>query len=260
MIGIFDSGIGGLTVARAVEQLLPKHSLLYLGDIARTPYGNKSTENIAQYSMENTQFLIDKGAKIIVIGCNSASSVAAETLRQTFDIPVFEVITPSVQKAVKKSSRGRIGIIGTRTTISSNSYSNAVRQFRSKCKIFQQECPLLVPLIEEGWITKKETKTILRKYLYGLKNQQLDTLILGCTHYPLLKHLIQPRIGRKVTLIDPSVEVAKHIRNILAEDPDLLPPEKFEQVSRQYIVTDLTETTRQVASQIFNRPIQLQLI
>lgn len=260
MIGIFDSGIGGLTVARAVEQLLPEQSLLYLGDIARTPYGSKSTETIVQYSLENTRFLIENGAKIIVIGCNSASSVAAETLRKNFDIPIFEVITPAVEETVSVSRNGRVGIIGTRATISSNSYSNAIAQSRPECKVFTKACPLLVPLVEEGWITKKETKMILKKYLYSLKNQQIDTLILGCTHYPMLKHLIQPRIGKRVTLIDSSVEVAKYIKRFLEKQPNLLTTKKNPQVRHRYVVTDLTETTEHIAAQIFKRPIQLQLV
>ncbi len=259
MIGIFDSGIGGLTVARAIEQLLPERSLTYLGDIARTPYGSKSAETIEQYAVQNSEFLINKGAKVIVIACNSASSVATETLRKTFDIPIFEVITPAVEKAVSTSMTGRIGIIGTRATIRSDIYQKLITGFRPECKVFSQACPLLVPLVEEGWISKRETKMILKKYLYSLKNQQLDTIVLGCTHYPLLEHLIQPRVGKKITLIDSSIEVANHIRSFLEQKPNLLTKNNFHEVERNYFVTDITETTDKVAAQILKRPIQLQL-
>ena len=170
------------------------------------------------------------------------------------------MITPVAEEAISVSRNGRVGIIGTRATISSNSYSNAITQSRLECKVFAKACPLLVPLVEEGWITKKETKMILKKYLYSLKNQQIDTLILGCTHYPMLKHLIQPRIGKRVTLIDSSVEVAKCIKRFLEKQPNLLTTKKNAQVRHRYVVTDLTETTEHIAAQIFKRPIQLQLV
>ncbi len=259
MIGIFDSGIGGLTVARAIEQLLPEHSITYLGDIARTPYGSKSAETIEQYSIQNTEFLLSKGAKIIVIACNSASSVATETLRKKFDVPIFEVITPAVEKAVSSSVNGRIGIIGTRATIRSDIYQKLIIEARPECKVFSKACPLLVPLVEEGWINKRETKMILKRYLYSFKNQQLDTMVLGCTHYPLLKQLIQPRVGKKITLIDSSIEVANHIQSFLEQKPNLLTTSALHEVERNYFVTDRTETTDLVAAQIFKRPIQLQL-
>ncbi len=259
MIGIFDSSIGGLTIARAAEQLLPEHPVLFFGDIARAPYDHKDSATIVKYSIESTQFLIDNGAKVIIIGCNSAASIATETIRQTFDVPVFEIIHPTVQKAVEVSHNGRIGIIGTRATVSSNIYPNAIKSSRPECRVFQEACPLLVPLVDEGWIAKRETKMILKKCLYSLKNQQLDTLILGCTHYPLLIQLIQPRIGRKVTLIDSSIEVVKHVKRYLKNAPDLIPTKKIYPVEHRYIVTRITETSRYVAAQILKRPIQLQL-
>jgi len=259
MIGIFDSNIGGLAVAKSVEQLLPEHSLLFLGDIARAPYDRKDAAAVVDYSIENTKFLIENGAKIIIVACNTAASIATEIVRQTFDVPVFEIISPAVRAAAKVSHHQRIGIIGTRATINGNVYSSSITSSRPEYKVFQKACPLLVPLVEEGWITKKETKMILKKYLYNLKNQQLDSLILGCTHYPLLRHLIQPRIGRKVTLIDSSIEVAKQVKSFLENAPDMLPAEKIPQVKYNYFVTDLAETTEYVAAQILKGPIRLQL-
>jgi glutamate racemase len=256
MIGIFDSGIGGLTVARAIEQLLPRHPLVYFGDIARTPYGSKSKKTLIRYSLENTAFLVEKGARVIVIGCNSAASVAVEEIRKTFNLPVFEVITPAVKQAVVSGRNGRIGIIGTRATINSGAYSRIIEKLNPGARIFSQPCPLLVPLVEEGWINKRETKMILRRYLYSLKNRQLDSLILGCTHYPLLSHLIQPRIGKRVKLIDSSRAVAEQLKTYLETHPERILEKNGK---RNYYVSDLTETSLQTAAFLFQKPVQLQL-
>ncbi|MFH0784833.1 MAG: glutamate racemase [Pseudomonadota bacterium] len=260
MIGIFDSGVGGMTVARAVEQLLPHFPLTYLGDIARTPYGTKSARTIIDYSIENTRFLLDQGAKLIIIACNTASSVATDRLRREFDIPIIEVISPAVEQALLQSRKGRIGVIGTRATIRSGVYETMILAQQPKHKVFSSACPLLVPLVEEGWIAKRETKMILRRYLHPLKDQQIDTLVLGCTHYPLLKHLIQPRIGRKVTLIDSSVAVAEYLQHYLEDHAVLIPDGNHIPTGNRYFVTDLTESAQFIAAKIFNRPINLQPI
>jgi len=259
MIGIFDSGVGGMTVARAVEQLLPEYPILYLGDIARSPYGTKSVRTIIDYSVENTQFLIDKGAKLLIIACNSASSVATDHLRKEFDVPIIEVITPAVQQALKKTRTGRIGIIGTSATIRSNIYQTTILEQKPDYKIFSKACPLLVPLVEEGWVSKRETKMVLRRYLHGLKNQQIDTLVLGCTHYPLLKHLIQPRIGKRVSLIDSSIETAHYLKDYLSRETKLLQTSSRSAGQSRYFVTDLTESVQDVATRILKRVVKLQL-
>ena len=257
MIGIFDSGVGGMTVARAVEQLLPNHPLLYLGDIARTPYGTKSARTIIDYSVENTHFLVQNGANIIVIACNSASSVATERLRQEFNIPIIEVITPAVEQAISKSRTGRIGVIGTRATIRSCVYEHKIKQKSDKYKVFSKACPLLVSLVEEGWTGKRETKMILRRYLHDLKNQQIDTLVLGCTHYPLLKHLIQDRIGRKVSLIDSSEATAQFLKDYLENDAHFPAESDYDPSRNRYFVTDLTEAAEHIANKIFGRKMKL---
>ncbi len=257
MIGIFDSGVGGMTVARAVEQLLPDYPLLYLGDIARTPYGSKSAQTIVEYSVENTRFLVQNGAKIIVIACNSAASVATDRLRYEFDIPIIEVITPAVEKAVSQSRAGRIGIIGTRATIRSGIYEGKIRELHPEYKVFSKACPLLVSLVEEDWIDKQETKMVLRRYLHALKNQQIDTLILGCTHYPLLKHLIQHRIGKKVNLIDSSEATAHFLKNYLDTTTMVAATAGHTPDQNRYFVTDLTETVTHIATKIFGRKIEL---
>ncbi len=260
MIGIFDSGVGGMTVARAVEQLLPDYPLLYLGDIARTPYGTKSARTIIDYSIENTRFLLDNGAKLIIIACNTASSVATDRLRQEFTVPIIEVISPAVEQALMYSQKGRIGIIGTRATIRSGVYETKILAQHPGYKVFSTACPLLVPLVEEGWIAKRETKMILRRYLHPLRDQQIDTLVLGCTHYPLLKHLIQPRIGKKVTLIDSSVAVAEYLQDYLLGQTALTPTPNHNPTRNRYFVTDLTESAQFIAAKIFHRPIDLQPI
>jgi glutamate racemase len=255
MIGIFDSGIGGMTVARAIEQLLPDHPLIYYGDIARTPYGPKSPETIIRYSIRNTEFLLDKGAKLIVIACNSASSVATKILRERFRVPIIEVISPAARRAVEISKTGRIGIIGTKATVKSGIYQQTINAEKPDFKIFSQACPLLVPLVEENWLNKRETKMILRRYLHPLKNKQIDTLVLGCTHYQLLSSLVQARIGKRVQLIDSSIQTARFVREYLLRHPEC--SHKQTQASHTYYASDCTETALNVAERIFHRPMEL---
>ena len=244
-----------MTVARAIEQLLPDHPLIYFGDIARTPYGPKSPETIINYSIRNTEFLLEKGAKLIIIACNSASSVATTALRKRFQVPIIEVISPAVEKVVQISKTGRIGIIGTKATVKSDVYRHKIQKKEADFEVFSVACPLLVPLVEEGWLNKRETKMIIRRYLYPLKNKQLDTLVLGCTHYPLLTNLIQARIGKRVQLIDSSIETAHYAKEYLANHPGLVSPQK--NASHCYYTSDSTETARKVAKSIFNRPVEL---
>ncbi len=255
MIGIFDSGIGGMTVARAVEQLLPNYPIVYYGDIARTPYGPKSPETIINYSIRNTEFLLDKGAKLIIIACNSASSVATKTLRDRFQVPIIEVISPAAERAIQISKTRRIGIIGTKATVKSGIYQQTINKANPEFKVFAKACPLLVPLVEENWLNKRETKMILRRYLYPLKNQQIDTLVLGCTHYPLLKDLIQARIGKKVQLIDSSIQTAHYVKEYLLRHPEIVNEQS--DASHSYYASDCTETALKVAERIFHRPMEL---
>ncbi|MCF8056798.1 MAG: glutamate racemase [Desulfocapsa sp.] len=255
MIGIFDSGIGGMTVARAVEQLLPDYSLTYYGDIARTPYGPKSPQTIINYSIRNAEFLLEKGAELIIIACNSASSVATEALRKRFQVPIIEVISPAADRAIQISKTGKIGIIGTKATVKSDIYRKTITAERPHFKVYSQACPLLVPLVEEGWLNKRETKMILRRYLHPLKDKQIDTLVLGCTHYPLLKELIQARIGKRVTLIDSSIETARYLKEFLTDNPEIVSRQK--PVRHSYYASDCTETAMKVAERIFSRPMEL---
>jgi glutamate racemase len=260
MIGVFDSGVGGMTVARAIEQLCPEYPLTYFGDIARTPYGSKSPETIKKYAVNNTRFLLEQGAELIVIACNSAASTALSTLKNSCSVPILDVINPAVNQAAALSRNGRIGVIGTRATIKSGIYEQGISGQRAQCQVFSQPCPLLVPLVEEGWLKKRETKMILRRYLHPLRSRQIDTLVLGCTHYPLLKPLIVPRIGRRVHLIDSSVEVAREVLSFLNTHADLA--EKLYNPGKEsrFFVSDLTETAWHLAAHIFGRPITLEKV
>ena len=248
-----------MTVARAVEQFLPDYPILYLGDIARTPYGTKSADTIIEYSRNNVRFLIGQGATLIVIACNTASSVATEALRQEFAVPIFEVISPAVAEAAQASKNGRIGVIGTSATVRSAMYEKLLHEARPDCRVFQKACPLLVPLAEEGWLNRQESKMIIRRYLHPLKNQQIDTLVLGCTHYPLFAPLIQARIGKKVRLIDSSLAAAAFLQNTLSQRPGLADDLKTGGENR-FFVTDRTESVQRMAQMIFRRPVELNLV
>ncbi len=261
MIGIFDSGIGGLTVVREVLEKLPQYRIVYFGDTARSPYGTKSQKTIIEYSIEDTEFLLSQGAKVIIVACNSASSVAYETLKQRFDVPVFEVIRPAVDKTLRLTRKQRVGIIGTRATIGSGIYERLLKERLPGIEVFSQPCPLLVPLVEEGWLKRPETKRIVRKYLFPLKMKQIDTLVLGCTHYPLLKTLIEPKMGKRVQVIDSSQEVALWVKEYLERHQavaETLTPNEG-QDGHRFFVSDLTPNFEQIAGQFLGRPIKLEL-
>ena len=209
MIGIFDSGIGGLTVVRELERLSPGTPFAYLGDTARTPYGNKSAETVVRYALEDAAFLMEKGADAIVIACNSASAVATDALRVAHPgLPVFEVIAPAAEDALA-ATKGVVGVIGTRATIASGAYERRI--VGPKVRVIAQACPLFVPLVEEGWLEDAETKRIARRYLSPLRQAQVDTLILGCTHYPLIAPIIHRYMGNRVTLIDSAESVVRRV-------------------------------------------------
>lgn len=259
MIGIFDSGVGGMTVARAVEQRLPQYRMVYFGDVARTPYGSKSRETIVSYARQDTEFLLSQGARLIIVACNTAASVASDVLRREFSEPVFEVITPAVERAVAGSRSGRIGVIGTRATVRSGEYEKKIMAHGPEYRVFSQACPLLVPLVEEGWLNKRETKMIVRRYLHPLKLRQIDTLVLGCTHYPLLKELIQPRIGSRVGIIDSSEAVAESLAAFLETHPDI-EAQLARQGENRYYVSDVTEAAVDIARKVFGREVLLEKV
>lgn len=215
-VGVFDSGIGGLTVAHEVIKQLPHESVLYFGDTARVPYGPKSPDTVRRYSREIADFLRDQGVKSIVIACNTATAHALTALREQFDMPVIGVVEPGARAAVAVTTRGRIGVIGTVGTIKSGAYERAIRAIDSDVFIAARACPLFVPLVEEGWTDHDATRLVAREYLEPLIAADIDTLVLGCTHYPLLKPLLREVLGPDVRLIDSAEETAAETARTLA--------------------------------------------
>ncbi|MFH1190311.1 MAG: glutamate racemase [Candidatus Omnitrophota bacterium] len=215
-IGIFDSGVGGLTVAREIEKLLPGEDIVYFGDTARVPYGTKSRETITKFSVENVEFLMKKDVKLVVVACNTASSLSLDFLRRCFRVPMLGVIDPGAKGAARSTVTKRVGVIGTNATISSRSYEKALKKLDPGILVATAGCPLFVPLVEEGWLDGPVTREVASIYLAPLKAAKIDTLIMGCTHYPLLRKVIRGVMGRDVTLIDSAKEVAQEARTILS--------------------------------------------
>ncbi|MDX6767570.1 MAG: glutamate racemase [Candidatus Methylacidiphilales bacterium] len=214
-IGIFDSGVGGLTVVRAIEEILPSERLVYVGDTARVPYGNKSEATITRYSREIARFLVAGDVKMIVVACNTASAFALETLRRECTVPVLGVIEPGVEAAVAASPQGRIGIIGTAGTIGSGVYQNLILQRLPAAQLTSLPTPLLVPLIEEDWLDHEVTALVLREYLRPMEEAGVDTLVLACTHYPLLKPVLSRLLGPGRILVDSAFACAQSVRRYL---------------------------------------------
>lgn len=210
-IGIFDSGVGGLTVLHRLVDTVPHEHLLYLGDTARHPYGTKSAAVVTRYSVENTQFLVEKGVKLIVVACNSASAVALDALRERFAVPVIGVIEPGARAAVAATRNRKVGVIGTEATIASGSYTRALRALDPELEIYTRACPLFVPLAEEGWVENDVAREAAALYLASLRQSGIDTLVLGCTHYPLLARTIGEYLGPDVQLIDSATETARDV-------------------------------------------------
>jgi len=225
-IGVFDSGIGGLTVVRALMERLPFENIIYFGDTARVPYGVKSVETINRYAMQITEFLLKKDVKLLIVACNTMAAVAYRAIRDLSPVPVLEVIEASARLAVSETRSKAIGVIGTPATINSNAYARAIHQLDRDAKVFSQACPLFVPLVEEGWLDHEATKLVAEEYLKPVMAEQIDTLVLGCTHYPLLKPLFQDIVGENVRLIDSAEAMAE----IAA---DLIHRENFGNTSRQ---------------------------
>jgi len=257
MIGIFDSGVGGLTVAKSIIQQIPGYSIIYFGDTARTPYGTKSHDTVVKYSLKAAEFLVNKGAQTLIMACNTASSVAFKNVKKRYDIPVFEVISPAVDLAIEKTRNNYIGVIGTRATINSCVYEQKIKKNNPPAKVYSYPCPLLVPLVEEGWFNKPETRMIVKKYLHPLKVRQIDTLILGCTHYPILKKIIQRKMGKRVNIIDSSLAVAQEVKQFLATHPGL--DNKMDKKGDEiFFVSDITSQFEKTANMILKKKIFLE--
>jgi glutamate racemase len=254
-IGVFDSGVGGLTVFKALEQALPDESLVYLGDTARVPYGPKSADTVVRYSLEAARFLKQHRIKMLVIACNSASSVAMEALAAENEIPLLGVIEPGARRAVEKSATGKIGVIGTRATITSQSYQRAIHALRPDAEVLCKACPLFVPLAEEGWIDNEIAFKVAESYLTPFKQADVDTLVLGCTHYPLLHEVIAQVMGPDVQLVDSAASVTAEVRSRLDTDPGLASPAGAEP-DYHFYVTDDPEPFLTVAERFLGRPVR----
>jgi glutamate racemase len=215
-IGVFDSGLGGLTVAHAIMRQLPAESLIYFGDTARVPYGPKSPDTVRRYSREIAAYLLDQDVKAIVVACNTATAHALPVLRDELPVPVLGVVEPGARAAVRATSSGHIGVIATAGTVKSGAYERAIRDAAPDARVTARPCPLFVPLVEEGWTDHEATRLIAREYLAPFMRDEVDTLVLGCTHYPLLKPLISEVVGPGVRLIDSTEETALDTRRMLA--------------------------------------------
>jgi len=227
MIGIFDSGFGGLTVFKEIKRILPDYSYIYLGDNLRAPYGGRSREIIYEYTRQAVDFLFNQGCELVILACNTASAEALRKLQQEWlpafapDKRILGVIRPVVEAAAEMSRSGRVGVVGTRATVDSLAYERELRTQNPRLKIFQQACPLLVPLVEEGWLDKPETRMIIKKYLRPLKDQQIDLLILGCTHYPLLMKEFARLAGRRIKVLNAPQIVAGKLADYLNRHPEM---------------------------------------
>lgn len=252
-LGLFDSGVGGLTVVRAVRDLLPAEDVVYLGDTARLPYGSKSPETIRRFAAEDVDFLLSKGVKAIVVACNTATAHALPDFWKNCPVPIMGVIEPGVEAALADEDADRIGIIATRGTIGSHAYQHALATRKRGLMIHGIATPLLVPLIEEDWISENVTKEVLRKYLEPLMEKGIDTLMLACTHYPLLIPLLTDILPQDVRLVDSATTCAEHLKKML-EEKDLLNPGEDEGKLEIYL-TDLSEQFEELAKRFLRKPV-----
>lgn len=252
-IGVFDSGIGGLTVVRSLMERLPFEDIIYFGDTARVPYGIKSVETINRYALQITEFLIKKDVKLLIVACNTMAAVAYQAIRELSPVPVLEVIEASAKSAAQDTRNKSIGVIGTPATINSNAYARAIQLLDKEAKVFSQACPLFVPLVEEGWFDHQATRLIAEDYLKPVIAEKIDTLVLGCTHYPLLKPMLQEIVGQEVKLIDSAEAMA----DITA---DLINKEKLANSSRKpadylFCVTDVPYRFQTIGEKFLGRAL-----
>ena len=252
-VGVFDSGVGGLTVAREIMRQLPDERIIYFGDTARVPYGSKSRDTVLRYSRQIIRFLRTKEVKAIVIACNTATALTLDTVAAESDIPVIGVINAGARAAVDATRNGRIGVIGTEATVGSGIYTEVMK----KIQVFGKSCPLFCPLVEEGWLHDPVTDEIASRYLSVLKEKYIDTLVMGCTHYPLLRSTLRRLMGEDVTLVNPAYETAIELRGLLAEkglSRDPFAP--FAGEKHQFYVSDLAEKFTDFASSILPQDVK----
>ena len=249
-IGIFDSGVGGLTVAREIMRQMPEERIVYFGDTARVPYGNKSCSTVIRYTRQIVRFLMTREVKAIVVACNTATSYALETIEKEWDLPLIGVIHAGAKTAIEATKNGKIGIIGTEGTIRSGIYTRIMKEMRADIEVTGKPCPLLVPLVEEGLLHDSVTDEIASRYLSELKGKYIDTLVLGCTHYPLLRSTIGRLMGPEVTLVNPAYETALELRQVLGEQGLLSDCKDSDLEQYHFYVSDLAEKFTDFASSI----------
>lgn len=252
-IGVFDSGVGGLTVVNALTNKLPHENIIYFGDTARVPYGPKSPQVVREYAAQDANFLVSKNVKMIVVACNTVSSIALDVVQKHAKVPVVGMIMPGAKAAIAVSKKKRIGVIGTVGTILSNAYTNAIRQLDDSVTIISQTCQLFVPLAEEGWTHHKATELIIREYIFPLKLQKIDTLILGCTHYPLLKDSIAKVFENNITLIDSGEAAADEVKRMLSE-MHLLNPSR-QKANIEFYVSDIPHKFTEIGERFFGQKL-----
>lgn len=252
-IGIFDSGVGGLTVAKEVMENLPNERIVYFGDTARVPYGSKSRETVTKYSAQIIRFLLTKDVKAIIIACNTASSNSLEIVQDMFDLPILGVVRPGVKAGVALTRNKKIGVIGTEATIKSRAYQHMIVNTDKEIQVFEKACPLFVPLVEEGWIEEKVSVEIAKRYLEPLIEKEIDALILGCTHYPLLKKTIRLVVGKDVQLVDPALESSLDMKKVLQQRDILGDMKTWE---NEFYVSDMAEKFEIFAKRILKRPMR----
>lgn len=258
-IGVFDSGVGGLTVFDAVQRALPGESLVYLGDTARVPYGTRSPETVVRYSREAAAFLRDHAVKLVIVACNTASAIALPAVAELAGVPVLGVILPGARRAVAASTSGRIGVIGTRATVDSGAYTAGIRSLRASAEVVSRACPLFVPLAEEGWVDNDVAAATAETYLAPLRDRGVDTLVLGCTHYPLLRETIARVMGPDVSLVDSAEAVAAEAAERLAAEPSLAataPGGSDGHPEHHFFVTDAPDSFQGVARRFLGQPIE----
>ncbi|MCM8783096.1 MAG: glutamate racemase [Candidatus Omnitrophica bacterium] len=253
-IGVFDSGVGGLTVVKELTQQLPLENIVYLGDTARVPYGTKSKSTIVRFTLENILFLLGQNVKLIVIACNTSSSMALEEARQYFKIPIVDVVLPGAKEAVYATKNKRIGVIGTSATIKSRAYEREIKRLDPSIKVISMATALFVPLVEEGLVNSPISFDIAHMYLKDFKKADIDTLVLGCTHYPLLKPVIQKIMGKNVTLIDSSKQVVYEVKELLKKEQLFSGSKK--RSKHTFFVTDAPENFLKVAKHFLKEPIK----
>jgi glutamate racemase len=255
MIGVFDSGVGGLTVVKEIFKYLPDYQIIYFGDTARLPYGTKGAEFVKKYSAKITDWLLKKGAEIIVVACHTASAWASESLKKQFKTtPIFEVITPAAREVLDSTKNRKVGIIGTPGSIRSSAWKKKILKLNPDLETYTQSCSLFVPLVEEGWISGKVIQDVAKKYLSPLKVKKIDTLVLACTHYPLLKKIIREEMGKNVNIVNPAESVAKEIRLFLENNNQAFQIEKGK--NHQFFFSDEPYNLEKISHLCFNKKIK----